>query len=218
MKNLLKIIGFLIVIQGCNPVENQQKLPVYGNAKVEERIVDGETVYDTIPHSIQYFRLFSQDSAVITPESLNDKIYVADFFFTSCPSICPIMKTQMLRVYEEFKASDQLMIVSHTIDPEYDTVQLLSDYAKRLGVSSDKWLFLTGDKDEIYNLGENSYMVVTSEDEDAPGGYIHSGAFILVDTKKRVRGVYDGTVPEQVDILMKDIRRLLQETQKEVAS
>ncbi len=215
MNRLVMFLLVVIVAASCAEVSNNRKLRVYGNPQIVESVIDGETVYDTVPHTIQYFRFLNQDSAVVTPETLEGKIYVADFFFTSCPTICPVMKKQMLRVYNQFEQEDQFMILSHSIDPEYDTVALLHDFAERLGVRSDKWMFLTGDKDEIYDLAEGSYMVVAAEEGSAPGGYIHSGAFLLVDTKKRIRGVYDGTVPEQVDILMKDIERLIEETNRE---
>lgn len=216
MRNLF-VVAAIVALVACGEVSDKQKLPVVGNTKITERIVDGETVYDTVPHTVGYYRLLDQDSAVVTPETVEGKIYVADFFFTSCPSICPIMKTEMLRVYNEFQATDDLMILSHSIDPEYDTVALLKDYAERLGVADNKWRFLTGDKDEIFNLSESSYMITTTEDDTAPGGYIHSGAFFLVDTKKRIRGVYDGTESDQVDRLMGDIRKLLDETNAEKA-
>ena len=114
----------------------------------------------------------------------------------------------MLRVYEEYKNDPEVAILSHSIDPTHDTVAVLHDFAEKLGVESSKWHFVTGDKDEIYDIGETSYMVVANEDEEAAGGYIHSGAFLLVDKKGRIRGVYDGTVPEQVDVLINDIKRL----------
>ncbi len=200
---------FMVMILACGEVKNNFELPVLGRPEIVENTIDGETTYDTIPHTIGQFELINQDSAVINNASLEDKIYVADFFFTSCPTICPTMKQQMLRVYDKFEQNPEVIIVSHTIDPEYDTVELLYDYAERLGVSSDKWHFLTGDKDDIYDLAESSYMVVAADQPDAPGGYVHSGAFILVDKKGRVRGVYDGTVSEQVDLLMKDMDWLL---------
>ena len=100
-------------------------------------------------------------------------------------------------------------MLSHTIDPEYDTVAALANYAHLLGVNSEKWQFVTGDKEQIYDIGETSYMVVANEDENAPGGFIHSGAFLLIDKERQVRGVYDGTVASQVDLLIKDINKLL---------
>ncbi|MEQ6166885.1 SCO family protein [Ekhidna sp. MALMAid0563] len=200
MKKLL--IPF-IVLMACQQQASSDKLPYMGNTIYEEN--------DTIYHTIQDFRLADQDSSIVTNETFGDKVYVADFFFTSCPTICPKMKAQMLRVYEKFEDNPEVGILSHTIDPEYDTVALLKDYAERLGVKSDKWKFVTGDQDYIYDLAEGSYMSIADEDADAPGGYIHSGAFLLVDKERHVRGVYDGTVPEQVDVMMNDIEKLLKE-------
>lgn len=206
--NLLLLTGVLFFI-ACTEVKDSFELPVLGRKKVVEKEVNGQKVYDTIPHTIADFQFVNQDSAIISNETLKGKIYVADFFFTSCPTICPVMKQQMLRVYDEYGKNPDFAILSHTIDPEYDTVALLNDYAERLGASSDTWHFVTGDKDEIYQIAETSYMSVADEDESAPGGFIHSGAFILVDKDRQIRGVYDGTVEEQVDILIKDIERLL---------
>jgi protein SCO1/2 len=194
--------SIILFLFACEAPGSKDALPFYGNTIYEEN--------DTIYHTIQDFKLVDQDSTIVTNETLKDKVYVADFFFTSCPTICPIMKKEMLRVHEAYKDNDQVMILSHTIDPKYDTVELLNDYAARLGVTSDKWKFLTGDQDYIYELGEKSYMVMADEDPQAPGGFIHSGAFLLVDKQRRIRGVYDGTVSDQVDILISDIQKLLE--------
>jgi protein SCO1/2 len=202
----------LLLIWGCTEVKNSFELPILGRPKIVTTEIDGALVTDTIPHKIDSFAFVNQDSMVVTNDTFKDKIYVADFFFTSCPTICPIMKQQMLRIYDQYKDEERLAILSHSIDPEYDTVGLLNDYANRLGVSSDTWHFVTGDKDEIYDLAETSYMVVANEDENAPGGFIHSGAFLLVDQQGQIRGVYDGTLEEQVDLLIKDISRLLAST------
>jgi len=195
-------------------VQNYHKLPVLGRPKIVEKTVNGEQVYDTIPHTIANFAFVNQDSSLITNETFEDKVYVADFFFTSCPTICPLMKKQMLRIYDAYKDSAGVSLLSHTIDPEYDTVGLLKQYAQDLGVESSKWHFVTGIQDEIYDLGERSYLSVMDEDEAAPGGFIHSGALILVDKDRRIRSIADGTVPEQVDILIQDIKTLLEEYEK----
>ncbi|MEQ9467780.1 MAG: SCO family protein [Ekhidna sp.] len=202
-----KILLPLIILIACDQQSSSEKLPYLGNTIFEEN--------DTIYHTIQNFQLVDQDSSIVTNETFAGQVYVADFFFTSCPTICPKMKAQMLRVYNKFKDNPEVAILSHTIDPTYDTVALLKDYSERLGVSSDKWKFVTGDQDYIYDLAEKSYMSIADEDEDAPGGYIHSGAFLLVDKERRIRGVYDGTVPEQVDVMMNDIERLLKEYSNE---
>jgi protein SCO1 len=183
--------------------QKEVKLPIFG----EKEITSSDTVY----HKIGNFRLVDQDSTVITNRTLDGKIYVADFFFTSCRTICPIMKSQMMRVYDVIKSDPEVLLVSHTIDPEYDTVGLLHDYADRLGVKSNKWHFLTGSKDSIYYLAQTSYFVTAMEDETDPDGFIHSGAFLLVDKKGRIRGKYDGTKDDDVNKLLKDIEILKKE-------
>ena len=214
MKNTRYIFILFVLMVGCNEVKNAFELPVMGVPEVVEREENGQIVYDTIPHQIAPFQFVDQDSTVITEATFADKIYVADFFFTSCPTICPIMKQQMLRVYEKYKDNPQVAILSHTIDPEYDNVQVLHDFAERLGVESSTWHFVTGDKEAIYMLAETSYFSVANEDSEAEGGYIHSGAFLLVDKECRIRGVYDGTIEAQVNVLLKDIDRLLKTYEK----
>ncbi|MEM7510805.1 MAG: SCO family protein [Bacteroidota bacterium] len=202
MKNLLWL-GLLILAIGigaCNESPQQEELPIMG----QPSIVDG----DTIPFALPAFSLMNQDSTVINNESLKGKVFVSDFFFTSCPTICPRMKAQMLRIQKEFMEDDRVVLVSHTIDPRFDQVPVLSVYADRLGIDSEKWHLLTGDKDEIYDLAR-SYMITALEDSTAPGGYAHSGAFILVDQEQHIRGFYDGTIPDDVDNLMGDILTLL---------
>ena len=189
------------------------ELPILGNKKFVDKEVNGEVVKDTIYHTIRDFAFVDQDSSLVTNETFSDQIYVADFFFTSCPTICPLMKQQMLRVYEAYENESEVAILSHTIDPKHDTVAVLKDFAEKLGVKTEKWHFVTGNKDSIYDIGETSYLVVANEDENAPGGYIHSGAFLLVDKQRRIRGVYDGTIPEQVDILINDIGRLIKKNE-----
>jgi len=202
---------FLVLIYACS--DEVKRLPILGNYDVNILTKDGEDVYDTTYHSIQDFTFVNQDSMTITNENFDNKVYVADFFFTSCPSICPVMKGQMLRIYETFQEEDDVLFLSHTIDPEYDTVALLKDYSEKLGVRSNKWHFVTGDKQSIYKIAQLSYMSVVADDADAPGGYIHSGRFLLVDKKRHIRGVYDGTSPEDVDVLISDIQNLLQENE-----
>ncbi len=188
----------------------QNTLPILGEREAIQQVVNGKTVTDTIYHQIPDFSFVNQDSQRVTSQTLAGKIYVTDFFFTTCPTICPKMKSQMLRVYEKFKNNDQVVLLSHTIDPQHDSVAVLRDYAERLGVSSSKWQFLTGAKDSIYDIAAQ-YMVSAAEDEKEPGGFVHSGAFILVDTERHVRGIYDGTNPDQVDQLIRDIPLLLAE-------
>lgn len=208
----LMLITLLIGAMACQSDPKQEQLPIMGHTAYEERVVDGKTITDTVYHTIDNFVFYDQDSNRVSRETVEGKVYVADFFFTTCPSICPVMATQMLRVYEKYQDNDEFMILSHSIDPEYDTVGLLKDYAQRLGVKEKgNWRFLTGLETDVYELGEKKYYATTQADSTAPGGFLHSGAFLLVDQKGRIRGHYDGTKPEAVDKLMQDIEILLDE-------
>ncbi|OEK02251.1 electron transporter SenC [Roseivirga sp. 4D4] len=206
---LLIITVLLVTCWSCDNNNGPQKLPILGRQEFKE--VDGKL--DTIYHTIPEFSFWDQDSLEVTLASFEGKVYVADFFFGTCPTICPIMKQQMLRVYDRFKDNPEFGILSHTIDPAHDTVAYLKDFSMRLGVPDSKvWKFVTGDQDEIYRIGSaEGYLVPVGEDADAPGGFIHSGAFILIDKEKRIRGLYDGTKPIEVDALMNDIPKLLAE-------
>lgn len=207
----ITLLTGIVLLTGCSRTGQNGKLPFLGRKEVRPVNNDGTVTYDTLFHTIADFSFTDQDSVRVTNETFDGHIYVADFFFTTCPTICPIMKTQMLRVYEAFEDNDDVLFLSHTIDPEYDTVALLHDFAERLGVSSKKWHFVTGPRENIYDIGQNSYMVTAMEDENEPGGYIHSGAFILVDKERHIRGLYDGTDENEVNRLMRDISRLLGE-------
>ncbi|HMR57904.1 MAG TPA: SCO family protein [Cyclobacteriaceae bacterium] len=190
----------LICFTAC---DKEKALPVFG----EREVVGTDTVY----HTIAPFQFVDQDSTVVTNATFKDQIYVTDFFFTSCRTICPIMKTQMLRVYQATAEMPDVKILSHTIDPEYDTVALLHDFAKRLGVTDNRWRFVTGVKDSIYKIAQTSYFATAMEDKSEPDGFIHSGAFLLIDKKQRIRGKYDGTKEEEVNKLIADIKKLRRE-------
>jgi protein SCO1/2 len=206
LRNVVLLFAFCFLVFACAE-KKEERLPIFGERNVE----GGDTVY----HTIADFKFVNQDSQVVTPATFNNKIYVTDFFFTSCRTICPIMKTQMLRVYDSVENDPDVLILSHTIDPEYDTVGLLKDFALKLGVNSEKWHFVTGNKDSIYNIAQTSYFSTAMEDKSEPDGFIHSGAFLLIDKEKRIRGKYDGTKEEDVNRLLADIERLKNEYRKE---
>lgn len=198
------VLFFVVLLTASCSKKNEPPLPIYG----ERELVGADTVY----HTIAEFSFLDQDSTVISNSTFDNKIYVADFFFTSCRTICPIMKTQMLRVYDSIQNQDDVLLLSHTIDPDYDTVGLLHDYAERLGVNSNKWHFATGrPKQEVYKLAQLSYFSTAMEDRAEPDGFIHSGAFLLIDKHRRIRGKYDGTKEEDVNRLLADIARLKKE-------
>lgn len=166
---------------------------------------------DTLPDPIPAFRLTDQDRQVITNQTFAGKIYVTDFFFATCPSICPKMQSELLRVYKAFEDNPKVLFLSHTIDPAHDSIPVLRDYAERLGIqNASRWHFATAGRDSIFALAK-AYMTGAEADASVPGGYAHSGTFALIDSQRRVRGLYDGMVPEQVDQLIKDIPVLLKE-------
>lgn len=183
-------------------VDSSKTLPILG----ERQVVDGDTVYHKIPD----FSFVNQDSQVVNNETFAGKIYVADFFFVSCPTICPTVTKQMLRIHDRFAEDDRLLLLAHSIDTKRDTVERLANYARNLGVTSDKWHFVTGDKDEILEIADD-YFSIAIEDPDAPGGFDHSGRLILVDEDRHVRSFCNGTDPESVDRFMEDIDKLLAE-------
>ncbi|PZX49392.1 SCO family protein [Algoriphagus chordae] len=207
----LSLLLILLLFSQCNPAaEKSTALPKLGNWHVDEKTVDGKVVQDTVYHKIAAFSFTNQDGETITNESVKGKVYVADFFFTTCPTICPIMKKEMLRVYDKFGDNPNFKILSHTIDPTHDTQEELKDYSQKLGIEDAKtWDFLTGDAEKIYEIGQTSYMTTAQEDQASAGGFLHSGAFVLIDQNGHIRGVYDGTKSDQVDQLMKDIPKIL---------
>lgn len=194
-----------------NSCQNQErKLPIYGERTPIEKQADGNTVVDTLYHSVGSFKLLNQDSTYITNQDFEDKIYVANFFFTHCPSICPTMQRNLLTIYEEYKDDNRISFLSHSIDFKYDSPSVLKAYADKLGVTNSQWQFVTGSKADIYGMAEK-YLVYTKEDENAPGGYDHQSYLVLIDKQGRIRGAYDGTEIEQVKMLSKDISILLAE-------
>lgn len=204
MNSFSVLFGFLIVFTtlACQP-NHDTKLPILGIPKIQN---NGDTLFHTIPS----FRLIDQDSNLVTNNTFKGKIYVADFFFTSCPSICPIMTRHMKEMYDHFENEEQLMFISHSIDTKHDSVPVLKEYSGKLNIDDEKWRFVTGDKSEIYALA-NDYFNVAYEDQDAPGGYDHSGKIILVDPEGHIRSFCDGTDPEAVDGFIRDIKNLLKE-------
>ncbi|TKC05950.1 SCO family protein [Pedobacter frigoris] len=186
----------------------RERLP-FLQMETAEKIVDGRTVTDTVFRKIPAFKLFNQDSAVVTEKDFDGTIYVADFFFTSCPTICPTMHRNLLKVYQKFKDNPEVKFASHTIDVKYDTPSRMKAYADKIGVKGTQWEYLWGTRDEIYALAERNYLVSAQEDKNEPGGFVHQGYLILIDKEKRMRGAYDGTLDNEVEQLMKDMEILL---------
>lgn len=210
MKFLYLSASVFLLFSACSSKESK-KLPILGNREAVEKTVEGKTVVDTVYQTIPEFSFVNQDSNIVTDKTFEGKIYVVDFFFTTCPSICPVMHRNMLKVYEKYKGNPDVMIASHTIDYKHDTPAKLKEYATKMGVEGTQWEFLRGSRDSVYTLAEKHYLVAVGEDKNAPGGYVHQGWFVLVDKDKRLRGAYDGTQADQVDKLMADMDVLLDE-------
>ena len=191
----------VLVLWSCG--SEQESLPILGEATV----VDGKKLYPAIAD----FDFVNQDGQHVTNASFRDKIYIADFIFLSCPTICPVMTRELKKVYNAYQADDRVSIISHTIDPERDTIPRLKAYAEALGVSAPQWHFVTGNQDSIMNLAEKSYYAAANADSTAPGGFVHSGGFLLIDKNRNIRGVYNSLDSKETDRLIADIKRLLRE-------
>ena len=200
---LFPVIFWLVLVRGHNTFK---KLPVVGPFEIA---VNGDTVYHRIPH----FEFINQQGKIISDKNLADKIYVANFFFASCKTVCPKMNEQVKRVQEAFRNVKDINILSFTVDPENDTVAALEAYAKKMKADDSKWWFLTGPKDSIYRLAREGFLVPASLGQGAHD-FFHSQDLILIDKEKRMRGIYDGTVVAEVDTLIDEIKVLMKEYQK----
>lgn len=206
------LFALAIFISSC---QDTKKLPILGPREaVSVKNEDGSMGVDTVYQTIPAFRFLNQDSVYITNDQFKDKIYIADFFFTSCTTICPTMHRNMKTIFEKYKDNPEVMYLSHTIDFKYDKPSVLKKYAQKLGVDGNKWQFVYGSKDSVYKLAERNYLVAVMEDTTARDGYIHQGWLVLIDKQRRIRGAYDGTDPKQVEQLTKDIPVLLAEDKK----
>lgn len=203
------LIVVILVIVSCTPgtrENSMESLPKLGRFEINE---DTNSKSDTLYHKVSDFKFISQLGDTVSLKSFEDDIFVADFFFTTCPDICPKMTAQMNRVYDEFESDDEIRFLSHTIDPKHDSAEVLFDYAERLEVDHNKWVMVTGDKSKIYKQGQVSYMASISDDPEM--GLTHSGRFFLVDKERHIRGAYDGTNEIEVNDLIRDIKRLKNE-------
>ena len=212
-------VGFILIFSAAavymfyvilKPVE---VLPIYQPAEVNEKLVDSSIIHVAKYHKISDFKLTNQNGKEITQANYKDKIYVADFFFTTCQDICPVMTKNMYQLQEELKNDNQILLLSHTVIPEVDTVEQLKEYAIENNVDDSKWNLVTGDKKQIYELARKSYLAV--EDSNySEYDMIHTENFMLIDKEKQIRGFYDGTNSEDINRLLKDIEILKQSYNK----
>lgn len=188
----------------------EKELPIFNPADVNPELVDSTVQHIGKYHTIADFSFTNQNGKKVTQKDYEGKIYVADFFFTTCQTICPIMTTNMTEVQKAFSKNPKVMILSHTVTPEIDSVPVLKKYALKQGVDDSKWNMVTGDKKDIYYIARKSYLAVKTGKPEEIYDMVHTENFVLVDTKKRVRGFYDGTKKEDVQRLIEDINWLLE--------
>lgn len=199
----------LFIIGAIYSVLNQKKpLPIWQPEMFNAELVDESIQHVSKYHTIADFSLINQNGDTITQDTYKDKIYVADFFFTTCPTICPIMTDHMYKIQSEILDDDDIMLLSHSVTPKIDSVAQLKKYAKEKGVIDRKWNLVTGDKKHIYDLARKSYLAVKTYGNGDEYDMIHTENFVLIDKKRRIRGTYDGTNPEEIERLLEDIETL----------
>lgn len=205
------IISIIIVSIIYNTLNVYQPLPIYQPSMVSTELVDSTIQYQKKYHKIADFALINQNGKTITQNDYRDKIYVADFFFTTCLTICPIMTDHMVQIQNELTNDKDVLLLSHSVTPEIDSVAQLKKYALEKGVNDAKWNLVTGDKKQIYELARKSYLAVKDDGDGGPFDMIHTENFMLIDKKRQIRGFYDGTNPDDISRLLDDILILKKE-------
>lgn len=205
------IISIIIVTLIYNTLNTYKPLDIYAPARVSAELVDSTLQYKKKYHTIADFSLTNQNGKTITQTDYKNKIYVADFFFTTCQTICPIMTNNMVEIQKEILNDDDIMLLSHSVTPEIDTVAQLKRYALKKGVNDKKWNLVTGDKKQIYELARKSYLAVKDNPYAGPYDMVHTENFMLIDKKRQIRGFYDGTNTEDINRLLNDIKHLKKE-------
>jgi protein SCO1/2 len=197
----LLLIFITIIIVSCN----QPKLPYFGRSEYNPE------TKDSLQHTVEEFIFINQNQNIVGLDYLKGKITVVNFFFTSCPSICPIMIDELIRLQEEVKGKYDIQILSHTVDPQRDSVGRLNEFIKQKKIDTKNWDFVTGEKQDLYESGVFNYYLSTQEDAFAEGGFLHSEKFVLIDKDLHIRGFYNGTEKEDVNNLINDLEILFNE-------
>jgi protein SCO1/2 len=206
---VILLLPALVYIFFSSGKHHMMHLPIYyPTDEVKTSVVDGKERTDTVYHTIPPFKFINQDGDTITEKWLENKYYVADFFFTTCPTICPKMMFNLEKVNVVTQKNSDFRIISHSVNPVHDSVPVLREYAKLVHADSKKWNLVTGNKKDIYDIGIDGYKLAVDEDPRAPGGFLHSEMFVLVDKEKRIRGYYDGTDTTAVNKLINNIKIL----------
>ncbi|MCW5516476.1 SCO family protein [Muriicola sp. Z0-33] len=205
---VLLVLSSIIIYLFYNALQPKKTLPIYQPADFNPELVDSSLVHVKNYHTIADFSLINQNGKQITQEDYRDKIYIADFFFTTCPTICPIMTKNMADIQSSILDDDEVLLLSHSVTPKIDSVPQLKKYALEKGVLDAKWNLVTGDKKHIYELARKSYLAVKDEGDGGDFDMIHTENFVLVDKERRIRGTYDGTNPQEIEELLEDLKIL----------
>jgi protein SCO1/2 len=209
--NSFSSLFLVFILVSCSAINDKKHvLPFIGNYDIEYKLIDGKEVSDTVYPTIPYFYFLNDDSVIVKSTEMEGKVWVVDFFFTTCPTICPTMTKNMQKLNAATKdLHDDLQFISISINPQHDTPSILKRYREHYKATASNWQFFTGKEAETHQLGIENFQIFAGRDEESEGGYAHSGAFTLVDKEGFVRGVYLGTDEKQVIQLEKDIRKLL---------
>ena len=205
----IKLIYFLAVVFISCDLDSKKQLPIYNPMDFNSKLVDKSVRNINRNHTVSDFNLINQNGVSVTSKEYENKIYVVDFFFTTCQSICPIMTNNMLKIQSEFINNDDIMLLSISVTPEIDNIKVLKDYTIEKGINDSKWNITNGSKKHIYDLARKSYFAAVDQGDGSLQDFIHTPNFILVDTKKQIRGIYDGTTESEISRLIKDINILV---------
>jgi protein SCO1 len=208
---IMAIFSVIMIYAIYSFLTPENRLPIFNPSDVNPKLVDESIVHKRRNHKVAAFELINQNGDTITQEEYRDKIYVADFFFTRCQTICPVMTNNMGKLQEVFKNEDDIKFLSLSVTPVIDSIPILRAYADEKGVIDAKWNITTGDKKHIYELARKSYFTVLDEGDGGDQDFIHTENFVLVDKKQQIRGFYDGTDIEDIQRLISDIRILKNE-------
>ena len=214
LRYFIWFLGTLIfLVLSCNNW-GREELPIYNPSDFNAELVDVSLQSKNGNHTVSDFELINQNGKIVTQEDYRDRVYIVDFFFTRCPSICPIMTSNMIKIQNEFINNSDIMLLSLSVTPEIDSISVLRKYANDKGAIDSKWNITTGNKKHIYELARKSYFAVVEQGDGGMQDFIHTPNFILVDKKRQIRGVYNGTEDEEINRLMDDLRILIKSNEK----
>lgn len=214
LRYLIWFLGTLIfLVLSCNNW-GREELPIYNPSDFNAELVDVSLQSSNGNHTVSDFELINQNGKIVTQEDYKDRVYIVDFFFTRCPSICPLMTSNMIKIQNEFINNSNIMLLSLSVTPEIDSISVLRKYANDKGAIDSKWNITTGNKKHIYELARKSYFAVVEQGDGGMQDFIHTPNFILVDKKRQIRGVYNGTEDEEINRLMDDLRILIKSNEK----